>query len=163
MRTRQMMPQSFQALREILAQPAGYEGLCAWEHVGNKHVACRSEIRFYLTIKPLSALCQRQFLLPSMAEGLPSIWRGPQYQTVRCPQFPSLGVRCSPGSSQPHPWVSVGCPAPVPPCSQPHAGDGVKPLAAVKLSCLGPCMHTLWVTCSVTGFCHLHQPLTLLI
>lgn len=34
MRTRQMMLQSFQALREILAQPTGYEGLGAWEHVG---------------------------------------------------------------------------------------------------------------------------------
>ena len=138
-------------------------------------LVCVNEIRFCFAIKSLPVLCQLQLLLPSAAEGLPSIWRGSvQYQSFHCPRSPFL-LGSNPDHAAPsltRGWVwgalllsitALSRPC-NPPCSQPRAGDGVKPLAAVKLSCcLGPRVCSSWLTYLFMGFYHLCQLLTLLI
>lgn len=82
-----------------------------------------------------------------------------QTQSVQPPALPvgGRGVPCSRAS-----WDYPGSAAhPVP---SRVLGMGVKPLVTVKLSCcLGLCMCAPRITYLVMGFCHLRQPLTLLI
>lgn len=132
-------------------------------------LACMSKIKFCFTTEPLPVQCQLQLLLPSAAGGLPSIWKG-CVLSVYSLSFISLPLGSDPTHAAPSFLVNLGCSVPVPhrviqPDLSPTTcqGCGQNP-AATRLSCsLGLCACSSRITCSVMGFCHLCQPLTLLI
>lgn len=165
-----LWPESYQALQKILVKPDEHEGCGAWESVGMDMLVCMSKIRFCFTTESLPVQGGLQLLLPSTAGGFPSIWRG-CVVSVYSLSFISLPLGSDPAHAAPTFLMDefgVLCSVPhrvIQPNLSPSTsqGCGQNP-AAIRLSySLGLRACSSRITCSVMGFCHLCQPLTLLI